>query len=263
MRMQERDFIILAWVDHERFPHHEQVSKALFKKGSNPMRAPYRRMLKLREEGLIDTVKIATDPRERYVITRKGVSLLRSVGFQYVPGVPKKKALKNYEHDSKLIDLRILFQELGLGIWVPERVIRSMKRRGSVPDALLITWGANYAIEYEWSKKEIPRYKQIFERYATQEKYDGVLYILPTESRIKKLWEAIPLIDKKIYFISEEKLCRERENAVFHSSYGDSLPLKHLIQYSLKASLEELDPKFLKQIIYLDEGWQPEEDGLQ
>jgi len=249
MRMQERDFIILAWVNHEGFPQHEQVSKALFKKGSNPMRAPYRRMLMLREEGLIDTVKIATDPRDLYVITRKGVALLRSAGFQYVPGVPKKKSLKNYEHDSKLTDLRIFFQELGLGIWVPERVIRSMKRRGSVPDALLLTWGANYAIEYEWSKKEIPRYKQIFERYAAKEKYDGVLYILPTEARIKWLWEAIPLIDKKIYFVSEEKLYGERENAVFHSSYGDALPLKQLIQSSLKAPLEEMDPQYLKEII--------------
>ena len=217
----------------------------------------------LREEGLIGTVKIATDPRDLYVITRKGVALLKSVGFQYVPGVPKKKALKSYEHDSKLIDLRIFFEELGLGIWVPERVIRSMKRRGSVPDAFLITWGANYAIEYEWSEKEVPRYKQIFERYATQEKYEGVLYILPTEARIKKLWEAIPLIDKKIHFISEEKLYSERENAVFNSSYGDSLPLKQLIQSSLKAPFEEMDPKFLKQIIFPDEGWQPEEDGLQ
>jgi hypothetical protein len=257
MRMQERDFIILAWVDHEGFPHLEEITKALFKKGSNPMRAPYRRMLMLREEGLIDTVKIATDPRERYVITRKGVSLLRSVGFQYVPGVSKKKSLKNYEHDGKLTHLRIFFQELGLAIWIPERVIRSMKRRGRVPDAFLITWGANYAIEYEWSKKEIPRYKQIFERYATKEKYNGVLYILPTESRIKWLWEAIPLIDKKIYFVSEEKLYSERENAVFHSSYGDSLPLKHLIQHSLKAPLEEMDPQYLKEIIQseLPDAW--------
>lgn len=261
MRMQARDFEILAWVDHVGFPNHEQVTKALFKKGSNPHRAPYRRMLKLREEGLIDTVKIATDPRDLYAITRKGVALLKSVGFQYVPGVPKKKALKNYEHDSKLIDLRIFFQELRLGIWVPERVIRSIKPRGSSPDALLITWGAHYAIEYEWSEKEIPRYKQIFERYATQEKYDGVLYILPTETRIKKLWEAIPLIDKKIHFISEEKLYQERENAVFYST-TDGLPLKRLIHHSLTAPLEGVDPKFLKQIIYPDKDGEQKEDGL-
>lgn len=248
MLIQERDFDILAWVDHMGFPNIEQVTRALFRKGSNPHRAPYRRMLKLKKEGLIDTCKVAIDPRDLYVITRDGVALLKSVDFQYVPGVPKKKMLKNYEHDSQLIDLRIFFQELGVGVWVPERVIRSIKPRGSSPDALVITWDANYAVEYELNEKDAQRYKQIFERYATKEKYDGVLYILPTESRIKKLRSKLPLIDKKIYFLSEEKLYPERENAVFYST-RDGLPLKRLIRYSLNAPLEEVELKTLKEII--------------
>jgi len=206
-------------------------------------------LLKLREAGLVETVKVYSDPRDLYVPTQAAVTLLKSIGFQYVPALPKDKRFKHYEHDIGLVELRIFALELGLGIWVPERVIRSIKPRGSSPDALLLTADQNYAIEYELSTKEpYQRYKKIFDRYAENKNYDGVLYILPSDSRIKKLREKVGYIQKKIYFISEQELFLKRENAVFHSS-SDGLPLKQLIYWSRGGSVEDLEPEELKAIV--------------
>lgn len=246
MNIQERDYFILLWLLYHPFSSLEQM-KPLFK-CRNPHRAPYRRLLKLVKEGLVETVRVYTEPQQLYLATRKAVALLRSVGFQYVPGVVKDKKCKNFDHDSKLIDLGLFFEQLKVGIWVPERVIRSIKPKGNSPDAILLTGNANYALEYERSTKEPQRYRKIFERYTTKEKYDAVLYILPTEARIEKLREKIAYISKKIYFISEEKLFREKENATFFSS-SDGLPVKQLIYYSRTGPIEELDREELKGII--------------
>jgi hypothetical protein len=250
MMIQERDYLILLWLLYHPFSKLEQM-KHLFE-CRNPHRAPYRRLLKLVKEGLVETVWIATEPQQLYLATRKAVALLRSVGFQYVPGVVKEKRPKNFEHDNRLIDLRLFFEELKIGIWVPERVIRSIKPRGNSPDAIILTGEPRYAIEYERTAKEPQRYRKIFERYAEKEKYDAVLYILPTEARIDKLQERVSYIPKKIYFISEEKLFQEKGNATFFSS-SDGLPMKQLIYWSRGGSVEDLEPKELKEAIQFEE----------
>lgn len=255
MMIQERDYEIMAWLDHMSFSHLDEIRDVFFK-GCNLNRAPYRRMLKLMEAGLVETVKVYSDPRDLYVLTRLGWGSLKTVGFQYVPALSKDKRFTNYEHDHGLIRLRVLALELGLGIWVPERVIRSIKPRGSSPDALLLTADTNYAIEYELTVKEPQRYKRIFDRYDDSKKYDAVLYILPTEGRIQKLREKLGYIQKKIFFISEEKLFREKAKATFFSSC-DGLPVERLIYYSRTGPIEELEREELEEIIQREdsEAW--------
>lgn len=255
MLIQERDHKILLWLLHMQFSHLEHISKVFFK-GFNPNRAPYRRMLKLVKEGLVETAKVYTYPRDLYVATRKAVLLLRSIRYRYVPGALKKKRFNNYDHDKRLIDLRILFQELGIGIWVPERVIRSIKPRGSSPDAILMTSETNYAIEYERTVKEPGRYKKIFDHYHYKTRYRAVLYILPSERRIRKLRERIPHISSKIYFISEENLINHKKEAVFRSS-SDGISMSRLIKDSRDGSVEDLEPEELKRALHTEpsDGW--------
>jgi len=248
MMIQERDYEILAWLDHMSFAHLDEIQDVFFK-DCNPKRAPYRRMLKLIEAGLVQTVKVYSDPRDLYVLTRLGWASLRTVGFQYVPAPPKDKRFKHYEHDYGLIRLRVLALELGLGIWVPERVIRSIKPRGSSPDALLLTADANYAIEYELNTKEpFERYKKIFNRYDACKNYDAVLYILPTETKLQNMRKKLGYIQKKIFFISEETLFQEKAKATFFSSC-DGLPVEQLIYGSRSGPLEALEREELKEII--------------
>lgn len=256
MMIQERDYEIMAWLDHMSFSHLKEIQDVFFE-GCNPDRAPYRRMLKLMEAGLVETVKVYSDPRDLYVLTHAGLARLRAVGFQYVPALPKDKRFKHYEHDYGLIRLRVLAREMKLGIWVPERVIRSIKPRGSCPDALLLTANANYAVEYELNAKEpLERYKAIFNRYDASKNYDAVLYVLPTEARIQKLREKLGYIQKKIFFISEEKLFHEKDKATFFSSC-DGLPVEQLIYWSRSGPIEALEREELKAVIQREdpEAW--------
>ena len=248
MLIQERDYEIMAWLDHMSFAHLGEIQDVFFE-GCNPDRAPYRRMLKLMEADLVETVKVYSDPRDLYMLTHAGLARLRAVGFQYVPALPKDKRFKNYDHDYGLIRLRVLAREMKLGIWVPERVIRSIKPRGSCPDALLLTANANYAVEYELNTKEpFDRYKEIFNRYDANGKYDAVLYVLPTERRLQNMREKLGYIQKKIFFISEETLFQEKAKATFFSSC-DGLPVERLIYGSRSGPLEALEREELKEII--------------
>jgi len=255
MIIQVRDYDILLWLVYYPFSKLEQM-KHLFD-CANPNRAPYRRLLKLQKEGLIEKVRIYTEPRQLYLATRKAVVLLRKIGFQYVPGVVKDKKCRNFDHDTRLIDIHLLFvQELKIGIWVPERVIRSIRPKGNSPDALLMTADANYAIEYERTTKEPQRYKKIFGRYRGKENYDAVLYILPSEARIDRLREKLTDIPKNIFFISETALFREREKATFFS-VSDGLPVKDLIYWSRGGSVEDLELEELKEVVQSEssDGW--------
>ncbi len=111
-----------------------------------------------------------------------------------------------------------------------------------------MTADAHYAVEYEYSEKEMERYKRIFDYYGYQKNYDVVLYILRTEARIEKLREKIPYIDSKIYFINEKDLLLDPTGAVFFSSKGE-LSMEELLSYSLTCPLEAVERQDLEEII--------------
>ncbi len=67
MLIQCRDYDILSWLDHMSFLNRDHIKRVFFKKARNSARAPYRRLLKLREAGLVETVKVYSDPRDLYV----------------------------------------------------------------------------------------------------------------------------------------------------------------------------------------------------
>ena len=147
------------------------------------------------------------------------------------------------------------FQDLGISVWVPERVIRSIKPRGASPDALLVTKTEAYALEYERTEKKLDRYKEIFERYKHREHYDFVLYITESQALIKKI-EGKFWGFENIFFITREELFEKRDQTVF-SLRTMTFPLKRLIQDSQKGTLSDLERRFLRKIISPrpDESW--------
>ncbi|MBI3313294.1 MAG: hypothetical protein HYZ83_03585 [Candidatus Omnitrophica bacterium] len=256
MIMQERDYKIMHWMNIMKHSHREEITDLFFPPGCNPKRASYRRLLKLIDAGLVKVVRIHSDPRPLYVLTHAGLALLRSIGFQYVPALTKDTKFKHYEHDYGLIRLSKWARDLKIAIWVPERVLRSIKPRGACPDALLLTANANYAVEYEPTQKEpFERYKAIFSRYEAS-KYDAVLYVLPTKARIQKLHEKLGYIQKKIFFIDEESLFRDKAKAVFVSSC-EKLPVEQLIYWSRDGEVEDLEKDELEKVIHCEdpEAW--------
>jgi hypothetical protein len=214
-------------------------------------------MLKLMAAGLVVTRKVYSNPRDLYIPTPAAVKALEDSNYSFAIALAKDKTFPNYFHDRGLIDMRILFEELGIGLWIPERVIRSVKPRGGSPDALILTVDQFYAFEYERTEKEPSRYKKIFDRYNYSDKYGKVLYILPTEKRIETLKKKMGYIWKKFYFVSEECLQLEKREAVFRSSDGE-LPLSTLAEYSMDGVITDRTREEIKAVVESEtpDAWQ-------
>jgi hypothetical protein len=214
-------------------------------------------MLKLMDAGLVATQKVYSDPRDLYIPTQAAIKVLEDSSYPFAIALAKDRMFSNYLHDRGLVDLRIFFEETGIGIWIPERVIRSVKPRGSSPDALLMISDQVCAIEYERTEKEPSRYKKIFDRYNFSDKYAKVLYILPTEKRIETLKKKLGYIWKKFYFASEELLRLEKRDAVFYSS-NDGLPLMDLRENSLTGDLADLTREEITAVVESEtpDAWQ-------
>lgn len=224
----------------------DQIAKVFFE-DCNPNRAPYRRLLKLMKVGLIETKRISIEPRDLYVPTQDAVKLLRAEGIPYSMGISKDTDFICFRHDKTLIDLRILFKDLGIKIWVPERVIRSINPTGCTPDALLLNQSYIYAIEYERTEKKLTRYQDIFYRYERGQNYDAVLYISPGRAFISKIKEKyVP--SRRFYFITLKELLEGKENATFFSM-SDGLPVKQFVNESTQCDLKEAPREFLEHII--------------
>lgn len=245
MKLQPRDFQILTWLVHMKFMLLDQIAEVFFE-GSNPNRAPYRRILKLMNDGLIDTRKVHEELCDVYVPTKKAVRLLKSNKIPYALGLSKDQAGFNYGHDKTLVDLRIFFRQLGIGVWIPERIIRAVKPRGWHPDGLLLTKNALNAIEYEHTEKKLERYNEILRRYEKAMKcYQRVLYITVSPSLRKRLSYKYGLAPH-IFFITKEELFLKRQDAVFKGSEAHQLAVRELTAESIDLDLGEFDPKIFK-----------------
>jgi len=244
VKLQVRDYEILTWLVQMKFMLLDQITSVFFK-GCNSHRAPYRRMLKLMKAGLIETKRVYTESRDLYLPTKKAAKLLMRRGGSYALGLSKDKDFANYEHDKTLIDLRILFRDLGIKTWIPERILRSARPAGSCPDALLVTSNYLYAVEYERTEKKLTRYKEIVERY-NRGNYHAVLFICRDQLLVKKIKSIAS--SRRFYFITLEDLMRNRENAVF-ISWSNSLPVHYLIETSSERDLSDLPREVLQYLV--------------
>ncbi|GEM_PF-1412685 len=255
MRFNYRDFEMLSWLIYLKHLNRIDFRDAFFKKGTNPRRYPYRKLLKFMEAGYIAATKIPVEAKDLYIPTEKAAKLLRNEGIRHAMGLSKDKEFANYRHDRVLIRLWIFFKDLGIGIYVPERVIRSIKPRGACPDALIVTQRAAFAIEYERTEKTVERYKEIFERYKRREHYDFILYITESEGSIRRLedkfWD-LP----NVYCITREELFEKKDQAVFRFRTR-AIPVKQLIRDARKGTLRDLERGLLRKIISPkpDESW--------
>ncbi len=244
MKLQDRDYELLSWLVQMKFMLLDQITSVFFK-GCNSHRAPYRRMLKLMKAGLIETKRVYIESKDLYIPTKKAAKLLMRRGGPYALGISKDKDFANYEHDRTLIDLRVLFMELGIKTWIPERILRSARPTGSCPDALLVTSNYLYAVEYERTEKKLTRYKEIVERY-NRGNYHAVLFICRTQALVKKIKSVAS--SRRFYFITLEDLMRARENATFFS-WSDGLPMQYLIETSSERDLDDLPREILQYLV--------------
>ncbi len=131
-----------------------------------------------------------------WVLTSKGAAIAK------VP-IPKRHWSKNMlEHDFKLLELRLLLEELGIAkSWIPEHTIRSMvvKKHGLrdskdrvIPDGLMGIEvngkKVSVAIELELTMKNRKKMREIIRRYGSKYELYGIWYIAPKKFILDAVW---------------------------------------------------------------------------
>ena len=204
MKIVFRDLELMRWILEQKFMTREQIRKEFWRDESKKSIEEYRTLNELESAKLL---RRSTESFYRcilYLVTGRGVSLLRSFGKDQGLSELPEVSYSNYKHDVAVTDLRILFDQWGYKDWVSERVLSKINDLRYLPDGMIHHRGRNIAIEYESTLKSTNRYRDIFLHYALERKVDTVLYIVASEKMIEKM--SNQKFRNKIHFVTLQNL---------------------------------------------------------
>ena len=115
----------------------------------------------------------------------------------------------NYNHDSVMTDLRILFREAGYSEWLSERLLIQWPDLRRLPDGMIHHGGRYFALEYESAQKSKDRYKQMFLDYEIDPLIHKVIYVVERPALLTKI-SALASAYDKLYFVTHENLERQK-----------------------------------------------------
>lgn len=196
----------------------------------------------LRESGFVENCRVKIDidkdkePVESVRITESGKQALEDFGV-----IPKGMALfsgaegdrkskddnrKQYSHDFYLTEIRFLWERLVNRVqWYPDRLFRGWENN-QYPDAY-VTYFSNplqdqisLALEVEQTAKSHERYVAKFKAYATEAKYDNILYFSANPNITKLIHEISKGITERIYVCQTDEFLKNRAATRF-SSHSD------------------------------------------
>jgi hypothetical protein len=212
--LSPRDWEVLTWAHEQKFLTFDQVARWFPEGAANPHSPP-------KETPTAGTLQRRARPGNWYVLQRlrklvrfdvlrrvpvyteaAGALLPGQVGFELLVGSGRGQGLsrlgeidwKNFVHDREVTDLRWLVERrLGGSRWQSDRVLRRLLERRHVPDALVDLGGATVAIEVELTRKSLPRYVGIFERYVkwATPRLDRILYVVREKAELAHLFGTV------------------------------------------------------------------------
>jgi len=176
-----------------------QRARLLFNEGYRHKGIAYRRLHKLERSGYIRIHRFVGHGQV-YGLSEKGHRTLKQHGISRLPGYLKWVSPFTLPHRIAVAGAG-LFLEKSLDIQVrgereewyrQKRLKRERKIYGEllVPDLTLFTATGRHRLEVELHQKSDKRYKKLWERYRDWlSKGDKVLYLVPSEQRMKGLLE--------------------------------------------------------------------------
>lgn len=232
--LQERDVDIICYCIEQKFLTVEQVSDRFFRqkeKSKYPHQSAYKRILILQKFDMLSLKPILTGEK---IITATdiGASELDKRGMDRLNPV-KSVDYRYYEHDRRVSDVRIAFENLDLvDSWISERYLKSEYTRATrVPDAAFgFKNGQKGALEVEIARKGKKRYEQIFMEYLEKRfgKVDLLFYVCNTLKQLESLAEMTKDY-RWVYYALYEQVMKDGAQAVFantgdHFTLGDLSP---------------------------------------
>lgn len=218
--LQERDLELMNYCLGQKFLTLEQVARRFFKSKEGvkyPLHTAYRRVLTLQKFGMVNLVPYEPGGSKGIQTTKLGEQELKNRGFEPLPVCNINYATA--EHDRRVTDVRIVFEELGLlSSWTSDR---QLKGRGltarRVPDAILsLTKGYRIALEVEIAWKGKERYEAIFSNYREKQFGDVkiLFYVCNTLQQLKKLAKFTEY-DRWVYFAMYDQLMQKQADTIF------------------------------------------------
>lgn len=231
--LQERDLRILEYGLEQKFLTIEQITERFFNPGNGTKhrsQAAYRRALILQKFGLVRLMPLQTGGKV-VQITAAGAHELTIRRREHLPPAPSVD-YRTYEHDRRITDVRILFENLGLiSGWLSDRYLKAtLHGTTRVPDAIFtLNNGQRVALELELARKGRTRHRRIFSEYLEKRFGDIQLlfFICNTFPQLKSLAQHTSDF-KWVYFAQYDQLVRDRDQAVFANQL-EQFQLKELI----------------------------------
>ena len=228
MRITVRDLEILRFLLDQKCASAMQLGRRFWKGAVK--QTIYGRLKELQGKGLIKLIKISHRYIGVYILTRKGYRVLKAKELHGKLGFYVYRESRNLYRNLHLVDIRILFYELGFKGWASNRLLRKNKIHsyGWVPDALIhYRNNTQIAIELALWRKHKKTYLKIFAAYKSLNEIDAVFYLVGCESLKSELMQLAKEYPRA-YFCIYDEFKEKQQNAVFENA-NESFILKKII----------------------------------
>lgn len=226
LELTDRDIALFKLAHEHRFIVYSQIKEGFWKNVSLESKTCNKRIERLVKSGYLSSKRSERKDINAYFATSKSLKILRARGLDSGLELYQVSEYfdRNIDHDLKVLNLRILFRDLGLDSWIPERVVLEREKQRKTPDGVLTRNGMRVALEFENDglTKDKGRYQGMLNYYRDHEVYD--LLFLIVDGPIKD-WLVFEMNydSRRQWFTTYRELQQNRGNAYFENRSGHFL----------------------------------------
>jgi hypothetical protein len=230
--LTERDRQVFRFLAEQKFASKEQLGRRFFPNAqvepTRPDRVCQRRLLELRQFGLLECRPVVLGGTRLYQVSRLALGELARAGEAVLPYLDNID-VRTFEHDRRVTDVRVAVEWLGVADWQSERSLLHCGWHGHPPDATFAVGGTKLALELELSLKRKDRYVDIFRGYA-RDPGRLVLYLCSTPGMRRALLRtATRSPEPSLFYFGLWDDWAEKEAACEFEGRRDSLRLVDLL----------------------------------
>ncbi len=227
--LTERDISIFKLVHEQRYLAFNQIKAAFWRGRSEIANAGYKRVTRLAKAGYLEEGYSQRKSLNLYLLSEKSYAELqrRNLDRGLSRYVPTSDFETHVDHDLKVGNIRILFNQMGLVDWTSERVLKNVRHRSNrVPDGMVTIGGRHVIIEFENTLKSKQRYVEFFDGYATHSDY--YLVIVVVNEHIREWLLDMNYNAEQVWFVEYNDLMEKKDQVILENKH-DRFALARLI----------------------------------
>lgn len=220
VHLTARDISIFKLAHEHRFLVYSQIREGFWKDRTVPAKTCYKRVQRLLRSGYLEKGYSRRKSLDVYFATEKSHKVLLENGLDsgLKLFVPTEHFDRSIDHDLKVLNLRLLFRDLGLDSWTSERITRERNFMKKCPDGILHAGSKRIALEFEnvGLTKQMIRYQAMLNYYKQHERY-ALLFVIIDGDVKDWLVRVMDYDPKRTWFSTYRELIRRKESSVFEN----------------------------------------------